>query len=144
MSTNSPIKPASGIAQVPTWRHWVRRLYLLVAGLVGVVIVGQVFFAGAAVLVDPTYWTAHRTLGNTIEFVALALVLIGLATRLPWRIQGLGGLLYVLMFLQYLFLYLMPQIGVPILRALHAVNALALFGVAVVLVIQIRQQLERR
>jgi hypothetical protein len=124
--------------------QWVRRVYLLVAGLVGVAIVGQVFFAGAAVLVDPAYWAAHRALGNTVELVALVLVLVGLGTRLPWRVQGLGGLLYVLMLLQYVFLYLMPQIGVPLLRALHAVNALALFSVTAVLMLQVRRQMERR
>lgn len=144
MSTNLPTKPVTGIAQVSTWRHWVRRLYLLAAGLVGVAIVVQVFLAGAAVLVDPAYWAAHRGMGNTIEFLALALVLIGLGTRLPWRVQGLGGLLYGLMLLQYVFLYLMPQIGLPLLRALHAANALALFSVTVVLVMQVRRQLERR
>jgi len=42
--------------------------------------------------------------------------LVGLGTRLPWRVQGLGGLLYVLMLLQYVFLYLMPQAGLPLLR----------------------------
>jgi hypothetical protein len=144
MNSSSSSTAATAVAHVPAWNQWARRLYLLVAGLVGIAIVGQVFFAGAAVLVDATYWAAHRTLGNTIEFVALLLPLIGLATGLPWRIQGLGGLLYVLMFLQYVFLYLMPQIGVPLLRALHAVNALFLFGVAVILVIRVQQQLGRK
>jgi hypothetical protein len=144
MNTSSSTTSPAEAAHVPEWSLWVRRLYLLIAGLVCLSIVGQVFFAGAAVLVDPTYWATHRTLGNTIELIALALVLIGLATRLPWRIQSLGGLLYVLMLLQYVFLYLMPQIGVPLLRALHAANALSLFGVAAVLVLQVRQQIDKR
>ncbi len=100
-------------------------------------VVVQVFFAGAAVLVDPTYWGAHRAFGSTIEVGVIALLLIGLATRLPWRIQALGGTLYVLMFLQYVFLYLMPQIGIPVLRALHAVNALALFSFALVFALKV-------
>jgi hypothetical protein len=94
--------------------------------------------------VNPAYWAAHRGMGNTIEFFALALVLVGLGTRLSWRVQGLGGLLYVLMLLQYVFLYLMPQAGLPLLRALHAVNALALFGVTCVLIVQIWRQLRSR
>lgn len=144
MSTSSATTTTSKRAVVPAWQQWVRWLYLGTAVLVGTAIVGQVFFAGAAVLVNPVYWTAHRGLGNTIEFLALALVLVGLGTRLSWRVQGLGGLLYVLMLLQYVFLYLMPQAGLPLLRALHAVNALALFGVTCVLIVQVWRQVRSR
>lgn len=140
MSTSSATTTTGTRAVVPAWQQCVRWLYLGTAVFVGVAIVGQVFFAGAAVLVNPAYWAAHRGLGNTIEFLALALVLVGLGTRLSWRVQGLGGLLYVLMLLQYVFLYLMPGIGLPMLRALHAVNALALFGVTCVLIVQIWRQ----
>ena len=144
MSTSSATTTTSTRAVVPAWQQWVRWLYLGAAVLVGAAIIGQVFFAGAAVLVNPAYWAAHRGLGNTIEFLALALVLVGLGTRLSWRVQGLGGLLYVLMLLQYVFLYLMPQAGLPLLRALHAVNALALFGVTCVLIVQIWRQVRSR
>jgi len=144
MSTSSATTTTSTRGVVPAWQQWVRWLYLGTAVLVGAAIVGQVFFAGAAVLVNPAYWAAHRGLGNTIEFLALALVLVGLGTRLSWRVQGLGGLLYVLMLLQYVFLYLMPQAGLPLLRALHAVNALALFGVTCVLGMQIWRQVRSR
>lgn len=134
MTPNMPSSPALADAAVPTWRQWLRRLYLLAAGVFTMSVVTQVFLAGAAVLVAPAYWGAHRIFGNTLELQALALLLIGLATRLPWRLQALGAALYALTFMQYVFLYLMPQIGAPLLRALHAVNALALFGVAVALV----------
>ncbi len=144
MSTSSATTTTRGKVVVPAWQQWVRWFYLGAAVLLAVAIVGQVFFAGAAVLVSPTYWAAHRGMGNTIEFLALALVLVGLGTRLPWRVQGLGGLLYVLMLLQYVFLYLMPQAGLPLLRALHAVNALALFGVACMLIVQIWRQVRSR
>jgi hypothetical protein len=143
MNTSTSSRSSTTAAQLPAWRQWTRRLYLLAAGLVGVSIVLQVFFAGAAVLVDPAYWATHRAFGHTIDVAVIVLLLIGLATRLPWRLQALGGLLYVLMFLQFLFLHLMPQIGVPLLRALHAVNALALFSVAVLLVLKIRQHPRR-
>jgi hypothetical protein len=143
MNTPSTVTPATAAAPVPAWRRWLRRLYLLAAGLTGAAIIGQVFFAGAAVLVDPGYWAAHRALGNALELVALVLLLLGLGTGLPWRIQGWGGLLYVLLFCQYLFLYLMPQTGAPLLRSLHAVNALALFGVTVLLVMRVYQHAGR-
>jgi hypothetical protein len=143
MSPSTPSRSSAAAAQLPAWRQWTRLLYLLAAGFIGVAVVVQVFFAGAAVLVDPTYWATHRAFGHTIDVAAIVLLLIGLMTRLPWRLQALGGLLYVLMFLQFLFLDLMPRIGVPLLRALHAVNALALFSVAVVLALHVRQHLRR-
>lgn len=144
MSTSSATTTPSKQVTVPAWQQWIRWLYLGAAVLIGASLVGQVFFAGAAVLVNPAYWAAHRGMGNTIEFLALALVLVGLGTRLPWRVQGLGGLLYGLMLLQYVFLYLMPQVGLPLLRALHAVNALALFGVTCVLIVQVWRQVRGR
>lgn len=133
MSTSSAAVAGS---TAPAWMIWVRRVYLLVGALAGAAIVGQVFLAGVAVLADPTYWAAHRSFGNAIELVGLVLVLVGFATRLPWRVQAWGWLLYVLTFMQYVFLYLMPMMGVPLLRGLHAANALTLFGAAVVLVIK--------
>lgn len=40
------------------------------------------------------------------------------------------ALLFVLFVFQYLFLWVLPALGLPALRALHAVNALALFWLA--------------
>ena len=143
MNTTSPSRSSTAATQLPAWRQWTRRLYFLAAALVGVCVVVQVFFAGAAVLVDPAYWVTHRAFGGAIDGIVFLLMLVGLTTRLPWRLQALGGSLYVLMILQYLFLYLMPRIGAPLLRALHAVNALVLFSVAVMLAFQIWRHLRR-
>jgi hypothetical protein len=46
----------------------------------------------------------------------------------------LGLLFFLLVLLQYGFLYAMPALGLPTLRPLHAVNALAMFWLAVYLV----------
>lgn len=125
--------PRAGAA-LPAWRAGLRWLYLLAAALIAAAIVVQVFLAGVAVLADPAYWAAHRTMGGVIEMGIVMLLLIGLPTGLPWRVQALGGLLFVLMMLQFVFLEVMPQLGVPLLRGLHAVNALALFSVALLLI----------
>ncbi|GIV82055.1 MAG: hypothetical protein KatS3mg051_1807 [Anaerolineae bacterium] len=121
-------------AALPAWRVAMRWLYLLLALLIAVGVVVQVFFAGAAVLADPALWGAHRAFSGVIAVAILALLPIGLFTGLPWRVQ-VGGLgLYLLFELQYVFLHVMPQLGLPLLRGLHAVNALTLFGVALMLV----------
>jgi hypothetical protein len=60
------------------------------------------------------------------------MLVVGLFGRMPWRMNALNALLFVLFALQYIFLYLLPRVD-PLLRALHAVNALALFGLALYL-----------
>lgn len=67
MHISSPPRSSITIAPVPTWRQWMRRLYLLAAGLVEVAVVVQVFFAGAAALVDPACWGVHRALATRLR-----------------------------------------------------------------------------
>ncbi len=142
MNTTPP--HATRAAPSPAWRVGLRWLYLLAVVLIAAAVVVQVFFAGAAVLADPAYWGLHRAFGSVIETGILAMLLLGLASGLPWRVQALGGLLYVLMTLQYVFLYLMPQLGAPVLRGLHAANALALFSVALALTLRVLRHLRSR
>jgi len=114
---------------------WLARgAYALCAGLFAACIILQVFFAGAGVLVAASYWNAHRGFGQAIGWLTFAMLGIGLAARLPWRMHALNVLLALLFMLQYVFLWVLgPAVGVPALRALHAVNALALFWLTVYL-----------
>lgn len=114
------------------WRRRWTWAYLGLLCLLALAITLQVFFAGAAVLVDGRYWSIHRNLGHGLQYLLLALILTGLGTRLTWRIQGLGCLLWLLLMLQYVFLHLPLRFEMPILRALHAVNALVFFGIIVI------------
>ncbi len=117
--------------------RWMRAAYLLVAGLFARAIALQVFFAGAGVLVHPRYISVHTTFGHVLQFFPLGLIVLSLLGRLPWRLLGLTALTFVLFALQYVFLWLVPALGMPVLRALHAVNALALFWLTVYLMQQV-------
>ncbi|WP_026370245.1 DUF6220 domain-containing protein [Kallotenue papyrolyticum] len=119
------------------WRRWCAWAYLGLLCLLALAIMLQVFFAGAAVLVDGRYWIVHRNLGHGLQYAILALMLIGLGAGLAWRIQGLGCLLWPLLMLQYVFLHLPLRFEMPILRALHAVNALLFFGIVLILIGQL-------
>lgn len=141
MNTETSVQTVPLANPVPKWRQIFRYLYIVAAGLIAFSVVVQVFLAGAAVTVHASYWPLHRSFGHTIELLIVLLCLIGIGTGLPWRIQSLGVLLFVLMFFQYLFLHLMPRIGMPILRSLHVVNALSFFWVALFLVWKLWQQL---
>lgn len=122
--------------------HSSRIIYLLLAGLFAGGIAIQVFFAGAGVLVNPSYFAMHTTFGHILEAFPLLLLIVGLIARLPWRLLGLTALLFVLFMLQYFFLYgVAPATGLPVLRAFHAVNALAMFWAALYLASRTRTML---
>lgn len=118
------------VPRVAGWVRALRAVYLVCAALLTAGVIGQVFFAGAALLVNGRYLEMHRVLAHLIELLAMLTAVAGLLTRLSWRIQTLGLLFLLLMFAQYAFLYAMPALGLPALRALHAVNALVMFWVA--------------
>lgn len=103
-----------------------RWTYLILAGLFAVGIVLQVFFAGLGVLVDPGYFGLHTTFAHLLEPLLLALLVLGVVGRVGWRVFGFNALLLVLFGMQYAFMYGFQG---P-LRALHVVNALALFWLA--------------
>lgn len=108
--------------------HMSRIIYLLLAGLFAGGIAIQVFLAGAGVLVNPSYFGMHTTFGQILELFPILLLIVGLIARLPWPLLGLTALLFALFMLQYFFLYgVAPATGLVVLRAFHAVNALAMF-----------------
>ena len=88
----------------------------------------QVFFAGAALLVNPTFLETHRTFAHILELFAILLPIFALVARLPWRITLLSLLPFVLIALQYVFLFALTGMGLPLwTRGLHAANALVIF-----------------
>jgi hypothetical protein len=121
MST-STLKPLSNLARGSSLT------YILLAALFTLGIVAQVFLAGMGALVSPSYFAWHETFAHFIEFIPLLMIVVAAVARLSLKLILLTVLLLVLVMLQYVFLYLMPQLGLMPLRALHAVNALALFG----------------
>ncbi len=129
-------QPVSGIVSA------LRGLYLLLVLLFAGAVIMQVFFAGATLLADARYLMDHRSLGIAMGPLPLLIVIISLFARLPRRIVGFSILLFVLYAMQYVMLYLFPALGLPAaFRALHAVNALVMFGTALHLVKSIRQVL---
>ena len=114
----------------PSFLQTARTLFIVCAWLFVTGVVAQVFFAGLGVLVDPGYFAWHTTFAHVLEPLLLALLVTGVIGRVGWRTFGLNAFLFVLFGLQYVFMYGFQ--GPP--RALHVVNALALFWFAVQLV----------
>ncbi|MCC6455789.1 MAG: hypothetical protein IT328_12635 [Caldilineaceae bacterium] len=96
--------------------------------IAGVVL--QVFFAGASLLVNSAYLEYHRVFAHILELFAMLLPLLALVARQPWRITLLSLLPFVLIAMQYVFLWALTGMGLPLwTRGLHAVNALVIYWV---------------
>jgi mercuric ion transport protein len=110
---------------------WLARVgYAICTWLFVGCIITQVFLAGSAALISADYWAWHRAFPQIMRLFPIAMLLIGLASRLPRRMLALTALALGLFVMQYIFIWVFGSIGLGGLRGLHAVNALALFWLA--------------
>ena len=108
-------------------RRGLLRVYyaLVVIFLLG--IVAQVFLAGAGIFASASWLSSHRLLGTSLPLIPLLMLIVGPLGRLPRKVNWLTFLLFALVYIQPWFIYISRGLKVPILGALHPVNALALF-----------------
>lgn len=116
--------------------------YRFLAAFLTFAIIVQVFLAGLGVLVNPSYFAWHGNFAHVIEFLPLVMLVVGIMAKLSRQTLLLTALAFVLVVLQYVFIHLMPQLGLMPLRALHAVNALAIFWLSLHLGCRVRQHLQ--
>jgi hypothetical protein len=108
--------------------HTVRLAFISVAWLFLACVVVQVFLAGLGVFAGAQNFTLHREFGYLFGWLTLVLLLLALVGRLDRRWIGLSALLLVLFAFQSVFVALREIM--PAAAALHPVNALAIFAVA--------------
>ncbi|WP_143813045.1 DUF6220 domain-containing protein [Paenibacillus sp. XY044] len=105
----------------------VRWIYGLLAAGYLVCIVLQVFFAGLGILVDPDDLRLHRVFANVFEFVPVVMFLLSFAGPIRGSLRWWPLALFALTAMQHITI----QNVTGSLRALHAVDALLLFGLSV-------------
>jgi mercuric ion transport protein len=93
----------------------------------------QVFLAGLNVFLGPQWWGLHIALGHGIGVLLLMQAVAAWLMRLPARSRWLSLGMLALFSLQYNVRALASLLQAPYLRALHAVNALLLFWIAITL-----------
>lgn len=122
-------------------RAGVGRAYLGLAGLFLLGVVMQAFLAGAGMFVSGTWMAWHEALGHLmtspIPLIPLLLLILGFVGRLPRADKWLSALLLFLAMVQPVVLYLRGVL--PILSALHPVNALLLFVLPIWLIVRVRR-----
>lgn len=108
--------------------HTVRLAFIGVAWLFLACVVVQVFLAGLGVFAGAQNFSLHRDFGYVFGWLTLVLLLLALGGRLGRGWIGLSALILVLFAFQSVFVALREVM--PAIAALHPVNALAIFGVA--------------
>jgi len=114
-------------------RHIGQVSYLVIGALFALAILLQVFLAGGGIFASSSWLVMHRVFGNALSIFPVVLLVLALVARQSWRKIGLNGLLLVLVVLQGILITVPTSIGLPLLEALHPVNALIIFGLGLAL-----------
>jgi membrane-bound metal-dependent hydrolase YbcI (DUF457 family) len=113
---------------LPARVRWARGGYLVLAWALVACLAVQVFFAGLAIFVDPARWAWHREFVHAFEFLPLLMLALAFAGRLPRGMRWLTAALIGQIAVQYATAH-----NGGALAALHPVNAMVFFWLAVTL-----------
>lgn len=132
MSADATVsEPAAHDGQLPTRVRWARGGYVVIAGLFVIGIVSQVFIAGMAVFGAPANWSLHASFVLVVVWMPLVMLVLAFLGQLSRKLKLLSLVLIVLPLVQFPTALISSD---ALVGALHVVNALVLFGLAVVTV----------
>jgi Family of unknown function (DUF6220) len=114
-----------------------RRIYVVWSWVIAAAVVVQVFLAGLYVFGSASI-EAHVINGSFLLFATLLGGIFALVARVPGRVAGSHWGLFGLVVLQVVLIEVGNSSGVPVIKAFHAVNALAIFGLSSVLALRSR------
>ncbi len=108
--------------------YWARWAYFVFAALIPLAVLLLVFTVGLSLFVSPGNWAMHKNWGHLPEAMILILPVLALLGRLPRALTPWLVATLVLIIVQTL----LPTFrgSVPMLAALHPVNAFILFVVS--------------
>lgn len=116
------------------FRRFGRRGALVLSSLLALGILLEVFLAGGGIFTSPSWWPLHIILGLVLTLFPVVFLLLAWMGQLGRESVWLGVLTLLLIVLQSFLVEIPRRIDLPILSALHPVNALVIFGLAVLLV----------
>lgn len=97
-----------------------RRVYIVLAWILLVCVIVQVFLAGLGVFVSATHWADHRTFVHVFELIPVVLFSLSFPARLRGLPRWLPVVVFGLIGLQYATVEARPGV----FAAFHTVNAL--------------------
>lgn len=113
-----------------------RYIYLVLAWLFVLGILGQVYLVGLSLLGDRPSWEDHINLGHTLGGFALLMIIFAYLGRLPRTMKRLTWLNFGIYFLIADVVIFMTD-SAPKIAALHPVLVILLFPVAATLAVRI-------
>lgn len=114
-----------------------RRIYVVWSWLIAVAVVVQVFLAGLYVFGSASI-EAHGINGSFLLFATLLGGIFALVARMPGRVAGASWALFGLVVVQVVLIEVGTSAGVPMIKAFHPVNALAIFALSGMLALRSR------
>lgn len=102
-------------------------------------VVVQFLLVGLGVFADGAAWDLHRAVGATMALPVLGLAILAWTTPALLALRGPAGALAGLYAMQFGWLGLGAALDVPALRAMHAVNGLAIAATGDVLLRRLRR-----
>jgi len=108
--------------------YGVRSAYVVVAWLFVIAVLSQIFLAGLSLFASAANWKVRQEFGYGIGFLALLLMVLAFLGRIPRAI----GLWLALLLVVYAIQPILPNLrrDMPWVAALHPLNALAVFWIA--------------
>jgi hypothetical protein len=100
----------------------------------------QVYLAGAGIFAGPGWLGAHGTFASVLALAAILLLGSSFVARLEGRVKALSALLVLLITLQWFLIHGGRDLNLPLLRAVHPVNALFIFLLPIYLWLQSKPQ----
>ena len=104
------------------------------AALLGLSVLMQAYLAGVAAVVDPDYWSLHKSWIAIFQWLSVPLVPVAWVGRRDPGVRWMSVIPIVLIAAQYSSVHLALRHGVSWLAGLHAVMGFVLFGTLVLLV----------
>ncbi|MBV9231441.1 MAG: hypothetical protein JOZ18_19185 [Chloroflexi bacterium] len=131
---NTVQSPLSSSSQVSSpLRRFGRRGALVLSSLLALSVLLEVFLAGGGIFTSSSWWPLHIILGLVLTLFPIVFLLLAWMGQLGRESVWLGVLTLLLIILQSFLVEIPRRIGLPILSALHPVNAVVIFGLAVFL-----------
>lgn len=106
-----------------------RRVFGVWCWVIAVAVVAQVYLAGLYVFGGSSI-EAHIVVGSFLLFATLLGGIFALIARMPGRVAVTSWALFGLVVVQVALIEVGNAAGIPLLKALHPVNALAIFAVS--------------
>jgi Family of unknown function (DUF6220) len=132
MKTVQSLLSPSSQASSPL-RCFGRRGALVLSSVLALGVLLEVFLAGGGIFTSSSWWPLHIILGLVLTLFPIVFLLLAWMGQLGREPVWLGVLTLLLIVLQSFLVEIPRRIGLPILSALHPVNAVVIFGLAVLL-----------